>query len=260
MNEQIINVKELDLELIAPNSKNYKNRGSEGNGFKLVVIGKPKTGKSTLIKSILYEKRNMIPVGIFFSSSEKYNHNYEQYVPGTFIFDEYDTEMVQKFKLRQQYAKTYCYNQWAAIVMDDSTSDKRIFNTPLVNELFKNGRHMDMLNIWALQYAIDLPPPIRNSIDGTFILREVSKNTREKLYKNFAGVIPTFALFNVLMDELTNDFMAMYIHNFSSTNKWQDCVYFYKAKKVDKKFKFGCPQYWNYHFHKYNKSYMHSGG
>ena len=51
-------IKELDLNFINPNISNFEN--SNQGGSKIVVIGKPGTGKTTLITRILYEKKKNI--------------------------------------------------------------------------------------------------------------------------------------------------------------------------------------------------------
>ena len=47
-------IRELDPDMIAPATKNM-DRPEQG-GSKIVIIGKPGTGKTTLITSLLYEK------------------------------------------------------------------------------------------------------------------------------------------------------------------------------------------------------------
>ena len=53
-NVQDLHIKELDTELIAPSTYNCLQPDQGGN--KTVIIGKPGTGKTTLITSLLYEK------------------------------------------------------------------------------------------------------------------------------------------------------------------------------------------------------------
>ena len=49
-----LNIHELDLESIMPNTENFDNK--DQGGSKIVVIGKPGTGKTTLITDLLYYK------------------------------------------------------------------------------------------------------------------------------------------------------------------------------------------------------------
>lgn len=74
-----VEIKELDLDIIPPiTSKMYDSE--YGGGSKIVVIGKPGTGKSTLIKSILYAKKHIFPVAVAMSGSEDSNEAYKKNV------------------------------------------------------------------------------------------------------------------------------------------------------------------------------------
>ena len=67
-NIEKVPIKELDLELIQPSEKNMYNQSQGGN--KIVVIGKPGTGKTTLISSLLYHKKHIIPTGLVMNGTE----------------------------------------------------------------------------------------------------------------------------------------------------------------------------------------------
>jgi hypothetical protein len=103
-----------------------------------------------------------------------------------------------------------------------------------------------------------MKPGIRTHIDGVFILREPLENNREKLYRNFASIIPTYNLFCDLMDQLTEDFHAIYIHNTTTSNRWQDCVFYWRAPLTPDGWKVGCPEYYEYHNARYNPEYVDS--
>lgn len=213
------------------------------------------TGKSTLIKSILYAKKHIFPVGMAMSGSEDSNHAYKEIMPSTFVYNEYDEDKITQFIKRQKLASSHLPNPWAVMILDDCTDDPRIFNKPLQQALYKKGRHWKMLYILSLQYAMDVKPVIRTNVDGIFILREPLLKNREALYKNYASIIPDFTTFCELMDQLTNDYCALYIHGATHTNTWQECVFYYKSPLVSKEWKFGCPEYWDFHNARFNPNY-----
>ena len=213
------------------------------------------TGKSTLIKAILHAKKHIFPVGMAMSGSEDSNHCYREIMPSTFVYNEYNEDRIKDFVKRQKIASQHISNPWAVIVLDDCTDDPRIFNKPLQQAMYKKGRHWKMFYILSLQYAMDVKPSIRTNVDGIFILREPLLKNRESLYKNYASIIPDFTTFCELMDQLTDDYCSLYIHNATQTNDWFDCVFYWKAPQVPKDWKLGCPEYWEFHKARFNEEY-----
>ena len=103
---------------------------------------------------------------------------------------------------------------------------------------------------------MDVRPVIRTNVDGVFILREPNLRNRKVMYENYAGIIPDFSLFCTILDQITDDYTALYIHNATKTNDWKDCVFWYKAKPIPKDFKFGSPTFWDHHWQRYNPEYV----
>jgi len=250
-----IRIRELDPEMIRPSLRQIHEiaKGS----VKVAIIGKPGTGKTFLISSLLYEKSHIFPVGVVVSGTEDSNHHYARIFPSTFVHNKLDKKLtiVTDFVKRQKIAREHIENPWAVLLLDDCCDDPRIFNDPIFQNLFKNGRHFAMWFILSLQYAMDIKPVIRTNIDGTFILREPNLRNRHKLYENYAGIIPDFGLFCELMDQITDDYTALYIHNATTTNDWKDCVFWYKAKQTPKDFRFGAKEYYDFHNARYNPDY-----
>lgn len=202
------------------------------------------TGKSTLIASLIYAKKHIIPVGVFMNGSEDLNHFYKGFVPSSFVFNDYDPERVAELVRRQKIAKEYLPNPWAVLLLDDCTDDPKIFSTPLQQGLFKRGRQMKLWYILSLQYAMDVKPVIRTNVDGVFILREPILKNRRALWENYASIIPDFDIFCELMDQVTGDHTALYIHQMTQTNTWTDCVFWYRApEQLPKGFMFGSEDY-----------------
>jgi len=214
------------------------------------------TGKTTLIASLLYGKKHIFPVAMAMSGTEDSNHFYRSVLPSTFVFNNYDEAQVEKFIKRQKIAKDHLENPWAVIILDDCTDDPSLFRKPLQNGMYKRGRHWKMWYILSLQYGMDVRPVIRTNVDGVFILREPNMRNRRVMYENYASVIPDFKLFCDILDQITNDYTALYIHNATKSNDWRDCVFWYKAKQIPKDFKFGCDDYWNFHYQRYNPEYV----
>jgi GTPase SAR1 family protein len=251
-----VKVRELNLDMIDPPLD--KIFDPDQGSVKTIVIGKPGTGKTSLISSLLYWKRHIYPVAMAISGSEDSNHFYRQILPSTFVYNTYDEETIKNFVRRQKIAKQHLQYPWAVMLLDDCTDDTKVFNKPLQHALFKKGRHWKMWYILSLQYAMDVKPVIRVNTDGCFILREPSPKIRKVIWENYAGIIPDFSLFCDIMDVITDDYTALYIHNKSQSNDWRDCVFYYRADldAMPSNWRFGCDDLWKFHYQRYNSEYV----
>ncbi len=243
-------IRELNPDDIPPGTHNYTNP-SQG-GSKIVVIGKPGTGKTTLITSLLYAKKHIFPCGIVVSGTEDSNGHYGKIFPASFVYNKYDETVIENFIKRQKIAKQHIENPWAVLLLDDCTDDPKIFSKPLQQGMYKNGRHWKMWYILSLQYGMDIKPVIRTNIDGVFILREPNLRNRRILWENYASCIPDFSEFCQVMDQLTDDYTALFINNTVQSNDPRDCVFWYKAPLIEGKWTFGCEEYWMHHEERYN--------
>jgi hypothetical protein len=213
------------------------------------------TGKTTLITSLLYEKRDIFPVAFIMSGTEDSNGHYKKIIPSTFVYNKLEEKKIEDFVVRQKIAKKHLENPWAILLLDDCTDDPKLFNKPLFQGLYKNGRHWKMWFILSLQYCMDIKPVIRTNVDGVFILRETNLRNRKSLWENYAGIVPDFSMFCNILDGITDSYTALYIHNATTSNKLEDCLFWYKAKPVPSDFKLGSKDLWKFHNHRFNEKY-----
>src|SRR3989344_2478890 len=103
-----VSIKEFPLHTMAPNSK-------------IVVIGKPGTGKSSLIADIVYTFKHIFPVAQISSGTEDSNGYYRKIFPSTFVFNELNEEVLINWIKRQKLAKKYLTNPWSIQILDDTT-------------------------------------------------------------------------------------------------------------------------------------------
>ena len=97
----------------------------------------------------------------------------------------------------------------------------------------------------TMQYARGIPPNLRTTIDSVFILRENLVSNRKRLYESYAGVFPSFEIFCSVMDQCTENFECLVIHNNAKSNKLEDQVFWYKAD-IKPDFRIGAQALWDY--------------
>jgi ATPase subunit of ABC transporter with duplicated ATPase domains len=71
----------------------------------IVVIGKKDTGKSFLVRDILYNTQQDFPVGTVISGTEVANEFFQHMVPSKFIHDKYSPQIVMNVIKRQMNVK-----------------------------------------------------------------------------------------------------------------------------------------------------------
>lgn len=250
-NIQTIEIEDLDFDLIHPNDSNVQEKSK---GFKLVIIGKPGSGKSNLIENIMYYKKHLIPCIQVTSGTEENTGSFAKRVPDTFVFNEYNEDQMWENIERQKLATKHLPNPWMMLILDDCTDEPEVLKRKVQQRLYKYGRHYNLLYILSLQYCLDIKPAIRTSIDATIIFRDPNIKNRKSLYENYAGIIPDFGLFCSIMDQITDEFTALYIHNMTNTNDWTKCVFWIKGRDMSQvEYKFGCKDIWDFHEARYDK-------
>ena len=207
----------------------------------IVVIGKKDTGKSFLVKDILYHTQNAFPVGTVISGTEVANEFFQHMVPSKLIHDKYKPEIIMNTIKRQLAVKTHrnadknksggnsSVDPRAFLILDDCLYDASWIREESTRYVFMNGRHIDLMTIITMQYPLGITPNLRTNVDFIFILRETMINNRKRIYDNYAGMFPTFEIFCQFMDQCTEDFNCLVICNGVSSNRIEDQVFWYKA-------------------------------
>ena len=235
-----------------------------GKGSIIAMIGKRNTGKSFLVKDLLYYKRD-IPIGTVISASESSNRFYGDMMPSIFIHDEYSPEIIsnvvkrQKLvtkKMKQQIAMYGKSNidPYAFLIMDDMMYDaQRWLKDPNIRDIFMNGRHFNLMFLITMQFSLGIVPAMRTQIDYCFILRETIVSNRKRLYEHYAGMFPSFEIFSQVMDQCTENFECLVIDNTSKSNSITEQCFWYKADNHTP-FKLGAPEFWQYHSQNYGEN------
>jgi hypothetical protein len=243
----------MTLELKKFDMKSISFKPNENKGPVVVLIGKRDTGKSFLVRDLLYYQQE-IPIGSVISGTEEGNGFYAKMVPKLFVHNEYNTVIIENILKRQRTVlkqikkemETYkksTIDPRAFVILDDCLYDATWTRDKMMRLLFMNGRHWKVMLVITMQYPLGIPPTLRTNIDYVFILRENYIANRKRIYENYAGMFPTFESFCQVMDQCTENYECLVINNNSKSNKLQDQVFWYKADNHND-FRLGSKEFW----------------
>jgi hypothetical protein len=243
----------MTLDLKKFDMRNITFKVNETKGPVIVLIGRRDTGKSFLVRDLLYYHQD-IPIGTVISGTEEGNGFYSKLVPKLFIHNEYNTAIIENILKRQRGVlkqikkemeafKKSTIDPRAFIILDDCLFDSTWSRDKMMRLLFFNGRHWKLMLIITMQYPLGIPPALRTNIDYVFILREPYIANRKRIYENYAGMFPTFESFCQVMDQCTENYECLVINNNSKSNRLQDQVFWYKADSHND-FRLGSKEFW----------------
>jgi hypothetical protein len=202
----------------------------------IVIIGKKDTGKSFLVRDILFHTQECFPIGTVISGTEVANEFFQHMVPSKLIHDKYKPEIImnvirRQLGLKQQrnLSKSSSIDPRTFLILDDCLYDASWIREESTRYVFMNGRHVDLSTMITMQYPLGITPNLRTNVDFVFILRENILGNRKRIYENYAGMFPTFEMFCQFMDQCTENYECLVICNSSPSNKLDDQVFWYKA-------------------------------
>ena len=223
----------------------------------VMICAKRRSGKSILIRDMLYHLRDRFDVVIVFSGTEMSNQFYSPYVPKAFIYHTWDEDAVRRIISRQQTMLQSGQAKNVCLVLDDLAFDKKSMNSKLMKQLLYNGRHLKITMIASFQYQLNLDPSTRSNVDIFITMKD--NMFRKKLFDNFFSFLPNIGFFNALMDTCTDNYKCLILHNATNSNDIKDTIFYYKAKMTFPPFKLCHRLYWECDKNAKKKSSSSSG-
>ena len=243
----------MTLELKKFDMRSITFDPNENKGPVIVMIGRRDTGKSYLVRDLLFYHQD-VPIGTVISGTEAGNGFYASHVPKLFIHDEYNKVLIENVLRRQKvvlkqikkelesYKKT-TIDPRSFVILDDCLYDNTWAKDKMMRLLFMNGRHWKVMLIITMQYPLGIPPNLRTNIDYVFILREPYATNRKRIWENYASMFPTYESFASILDQTTENYECLVINNNAKSNKITDQVFWYKAASHPD-FKLGSKEFW----------------
>ena len=143
----------------------------------------------------------------------------------------------------EKYGDDKC--QRVLMIIDDCAFEKGFFKTETMRFIAMNLRHYNVHVIITVQYALDVPPAIRQNLDYCFCLHDNSNSNKKRYWEHFYGQISTQRDFNNIFESLTNNYSCMVGCNGVQSSTLTDTLFWYKGDvKLPSEFRLGRPAYW----------------
>lgn len=171
----------------------------------MLFLGRPNSGKSYCIKSIIYNFRDHFKFGMCITGT-KFNNDYD-YIPDKYIIDNYNEEYLKSYvdnlkKIREGKKEL----QPNFLIIDDMLGKIDLYSNFWIN-LISIHRHLNMYIFFACQYlkAKGSATILRETCNYAFMYRSVYQNTVKSLYEAFGGLFDTYEEFKKVLNETTKE-------------------------------------------------------
>jgi hypothetical protein len=225
-----------------------------------LIIGRRGSGKTTLLEDLMFNfslfshSSNNHPkfdISMSFCPTHDSRKMMEKHIPPCFSYSSYDGDVVRKLNEECKSLKERGKGRQSLLVLDDCMFDSKFMKETVMKEICMNGRNYGITMVNCVQYIMDMPVALRSQIDYVIVLAENIKANRERLWKYFFGVFKTFAEFQTVFENTTNNYRALVLDNTTPTSDISKCVFWYKASDCLPEFRLGKPIFW--HLSKNNK-------
>ena len=210
--------------------------------FNMVLLGRKHTGKSCLMRDLLYHLNVQgYPRVVVFSGTEEGNHFFSRHVPNAYVYNQLDVDAISRIvetqkqvvaavrEVEEKTGKPCGIDARVLLVLDDVVYQKGALSNDVFRNIFFQGRHNKISLIIASQYLMYVPIEHRGNIDFLVCMKENIPRNKVKLYESFFGCFENKQVFSYVLDQLTRDYEVCILDNTCTDNDPNNCVRWYKA-------------------------------
>jgi hypothetical protein len=195
-----------------------------------LLIGPRNTGKSVLLKDLLYNTRTHHDFVMGMTATVSTVDMLKEFMPHRLIFTNgYDFAFGDKFLLTCQHVVKARKERHCALILDDCMFNGKVMKTETQKNLHLNGRHYNTSIFNTTQYCMIIPNDIRTNIDYIFALRENIMANKRRLYEYFFGMFSNFKEFDKVFSACTRNYGCLVLDKTKSTSSIQECMRWYVA-------------------------------
>lgn len=219
--------------------------GTIKDGRIICLCGRRGTGKSQVMKSLMYHLRGRLDFGVAMTPTEDSMDMFREHIPDSWIYPEYSQlKLEQMLRIQRKCQREKKAAKHLFVFMDDCMYDKRVLRSTAMRDLFMNGRHLKMTLCFAVQYLMDMGPDLRSQVDYVICTREMIISNKVKLWKYFFGMFEKYEDFSKVLDKCTENFSTLVMDSTAKSSSIEDCIFWYRADMDTPSFRLGGDAFW----------------
>lgn len=224
--------------------KKFEPKGI-GEARILFLIGRRNTGKSVLMRDLLYQMPRPDYV-LAMAPTEDSIDMFRTFLPEACIFNFFSQEKLDALVQLQKRLVASGKKRHILLLLDDCLYQKGVLKSTSMRHIFFNGRHDNISLVCAAQYLMDIESSLRNNIDYLFALRENILVNRKKLFTYYFGQFSKFDDFEKVFSACTNDYRCIVLDNTVSSTDANDSIRWYRARTDVPPFQLCRPVHWGW--------------
>jgi hypothetical protein len=210
-----------------------------------ILQGRRMTGKSCLLRDLLYHLREHSEICLCMSPSESACEFFRSITPPELVHDSLSLPILEKLLENQRdTAKRGRRVRSVTVVLDDCTSDASLLRSPVMQDIFKNGRHQKLSLILTSQFPTDLCPSLRSQIDYAFCLRDPLMANKKRIHAMLASTIENFRDFAQVFDTVTANYGVFVVDNTCVDGDVASSTFWYRSSLKLPPYKMSQPIYY----------------
>lgn len=202
----------------------------------VVFVGRSGSGKTVAITDLLYHKRKKFDRVLVMSGSSDTAAHFSKHVPPICVFEGFDEQRINNIYMEQEanVARGVC--KPLLIILDDLMYQSKILEkSEVMNRIFMNGRHAQILMFISMQYCKSIGPQLRQQATFIFATREKNPENRGRLYESFNTVFRSRAEFESVFNACTQNREILVLSNiYNESDAVVDNAFWWKAKLRNK--------------------------
>jgi hypothetical protein len=235
----------------------YQLKPFDPNGIRefstMIICGGRRTGKSFCMRDIAFHLRKKVYDCYVFSGTRDEDHPWEKYIPEKYLayvqseFPNDDLQLkLDNQRVRKQIAESHGVPCPPSLLIFEDLEflTKPMWRQQSIREVFLNGRWDKVFAIAAVQYLNRIELSVRSMMDYAVFMMENNASVRDRIWKQFCGILPTMQEFEAVFMRCTEDHRCLVVDCRSTSYRVDEMLYWYKASDRGF-FHLGVPDTWD---------------